>query len=604
MGLTNDDYEPSTEDELYQLSAEDLEALTDNNIEDFEGSFVQALIQTNAQLLAENQEQSLQDLYEAGYLETASGEFLDMKVAESGISRKEAIPATGVATFIRDSKAYSSYTIKKNIGLTTNNGEVSFQTAESGELGPLALFNSSSLDVAWDGDTGSFGMQDTTVEEGSHALSIDPTSGVKIWQTGDFFDRGDMVSASIHLPTNGGVGILFGLSESDTFYEARVREADSVLSLVEFDGGTETQIDSTGVTVPTDTYIELEITQSMTGDVSIQLIDGDTTVGGVSAENITLFGNGFGIASRDSSVTKYVDSITRDETTLNIVGKSGGVDTNVGPDRITVMTSPPTGVTAVTNSLPTGDVTYNDTDGRQFVTGTNREEDEALRQRALRSSARGGAATAKAVGSALRDTDGVIDAISFENEDMTEDADGHPPLSVEFVVYGGADADIANVLHDNVGFTERLTSGQNGTTVTYDIEDDLLADIETYEWSVPPIQNVNITVDLVHDSTYIGDDEMKSLLVDYVGGTDIDGATVTGISIGQDIRHDAIRDRLVGPETGVNGIASITIDGSGDGTDDSTTDSNGLTVYDVGASEVAQTDATDGSITITTTEVN
>jgi len=135
------------------------------------------------------------------------------------------------------------------------------------------------------------------------------------------------------------------------------------------------------------------------------------------------------------------------------------------------------------------------------------------------------------------------------------------------------------------------------------VTDELLADDETYTWSEPNIDDIDLTLDIVIDETYAGDESVKSALGEYIGGTDVDGAVVTGTDIGEEVRVDAIRDRVVGTDLGVRGIASIIIDADGDGTDDTTTDTNGLRVYEVPDSDVAQTDAVDGSIALTKTEV-
>jgi hypothetical protein len=323
----------------------------------------------------------------------------------------------------------------------------------------------------------------------------------------------------------------------------------------------------------------------------------------VATADVSFQGTGVGIDSRDGTTVKYVDDLCTTATTVNIEAASGGSETNLGSDRLTVLPSPPTGITNVTNPLPTGDSIYTDTDGRQFIVGTDRESDAQLRDRALVSASRGGAATADAVRSALFDIDSVIDVRAIENETLSQDGQGRPPLSVEFVILGGEDATIGRTLHENVAFTERLVGGFVGTERSYTVTDDLLQDQERYEWSEPPTDDIDIELSIVVDETYTGDEAVTSALVEYIGGTDVDGSTITGTTIGEDVRLDAIRDRVVGPELGVQGIADITVDSDGDGTDDTTTDANGLTVYDVADSAVARTDALDGSITVTTTEV-
>lgn len=598
MPVEDDEYVPLTDDQLYGQQADDLEDISDGDAEDFEGSAIQSLIRGNSRLLARNQEQTLSDLYDAGYLETANGSALDKKAQENGIARKPATPATGVARFFRNSEPTTDYTIKRNLVITTANGEVDFLTTESGALQLLTGFDSSSLDSAWSGDTSSFGTQTTTVDDDTHALEVPATSGADIYRTDITVSEGDRFRASLYLPSGGAVDVRFALEGSGTFYAAIVDEGAGTLELIESDGGTESQLDSTAVAVPNGVWITVEIDWRTTDEVTVRLDDDtDTTLDSVEAP-IGVSSGGIGIGSRSGTTTEYVDTLCTTATALNIEGAEGGTETNVGSDRIRVLSTQPTGVDGVFNPLPTGDDQYKDTDGRQFIIGKNREDDEELRNRALKSTAKGGAATVNAIGSALRGIDDVIGVTAFENDDLSEDGDGRPALSVEFVVYGGKDADIAQVIHDKVALTERLSGGHVGSLKSYTITDDLLADDETYEWSEPPIDNLDITIDVVTDSTYEGDDAVKSAIVKYIGGTDVDGSVETGTSVGIDIRVDEIRNRVVGDDLGVKGIASITIDSDGDGTDDTTTDGDGLTVYAVAKSDVAETDATDGSIVV------
>lgn len=602
MPITDDDYEPFTEDELYEQLADDLQALTEGEVEDAESSAIQSLLRAHARLLARNQEQSLDRLYDAGYIETATGEQLDMKVREVGIERNEATPATGLATFLREEEPTTDYIIQSGTPVATANGEVRFATTESGRLQFISGFENASLDSAWDGDTASFTPSSTQADRGSQSVEVAATSSVAIYRNDQTVAQGDRIRASVYLPANGGVGIRFGVVDNSQYHAVSVDSGAGTLSLIRSDG-TETSLDSTGIQVPNGVWLTVEIDTETTGEVDARLLDASgEALASVADTDVSFQGTGVGIDSRDASTVKYVDDLCTTATTVNIEAQTGGAETNVGPDSLTVLPSPPTGVSAVTNPLPTGDVIYDDTNGQRFQTGTDRETDAELRDRALVSSSRGGAATADAVRSALRDIDEVIDAQAIENETFSTDAAGRPPLSIEFIVYGGSEAEIGNTLHDKVGLTERLVGGFVGTAVSYTVTDDLLSDDETYTWSEPNIDDIDLTLDIVVDETYAGDEAVKSALVEYIGGTDVDGSVVTGTGIGEDVRVDAIRDRVVGRDLGVRGVASVTIDANGDGTDDTTTDTNGLRVYDVPSSDVAQTDAIDGSITLTTTQ--
>jgi hypothetical protein len=110
-----------------------------------------------------------------------------------------------------------------------------------------------------------------------------------------------------------------------------------------------------------------------------------------------------------------------------------------------------------------------------------------------------------------------------------------------------------------------------------------------------------MTVDLIVTEDYAGDDVIRDTIVDYVGGFDTDNTRVTALGIGENVIKDKLEARITSVG-GVRGITSLVIDATGDGNDDTTTDSDGLTVYDVGGTEVAITNGADDSITVNTTQ--
>ena len=80
--------------------------------------------------------------------------------------------------------------------------------------------------------------------------------------------------------------------------------------------------------------------------------------------------------------------------------------------------------------------------------GRYRETDEELRERFKLSPSRLGKATATAIKTALLSVNGVSDVSVEENQTMATDSDGRPPKSVEVVIKGGEDLDVANTLYD------------------------------------------------------------------------------------------------------------------------------------------------------------
>jgi len=430
MPLTDDGYEPRDADTIAESEIDTLEELFDNPATN-EGRILRALLDTIAETLHEQQEQSLSDLYDAAYLETAEGIDLTRKAREIGIERRSAVAATGVVEFSRGDAAPSDFVIQSGTTITT-----------------------------------------------------------------DGSDR-----------------------------------------------------------------IEFETTESVT------------------------------LAEGTTSVKATVEAV------------EGGSNGNIGADRLTVLPSPPTGVETVTNPNPIGDDDYTDTDGNPLVIGRDRESDPELRERAFQSTSIGGAATASAVGTALREENPSIESITlYQNPNDTEDSDGLPPYSVEFVIYGGALSDIADTIYNSIAITElgRLEGGIHGTKETYTLQSNIISEDITIAISRPTEVGLSLTIDLVHGNNYVGDTEIKNRIVEYIGGTRSDGSSVMGTNAGENVYLDTIEDVVVDDDTDVIGISDMLIDRDGDGTDDRTTDSNGLEIISIADSDVASIDAS--NITINSTE--
>jgi len=276
---------------------------------------------------------------------------------------------------------------------------------------------------------------------------------------------------------------------------------------------------------------------------------------------------------------------------------------NVGADRVTVMPSPPAGVSGVTNPNPVGDPAYTLTDGvTQQTLGQEREDDESLRERVLDGASIGGAATVRAVRDRIRQLDGTPSLTIYTNRQLTDNANGNglPKLSAELVIWSPSvtDADVAQAIHSVVSIGERLVGGYNGTARSYDIPSETLEQIRTIEWSEPTETQLSLSLDLVITDGYVGDDVVAATLAEYIGGTLPDGSPVAGVSVGEDVIVDEL-ERQVNSLAGVVGTATVTLDATGDGTDDTTTRDDGLAAYEVDPDEVATVDATT-DLTITT----
>lgn len=275
---------------------------------------------------------------------------------------------------------------------------------------------------------------------------------------------------------------------------------------------------------------------------------------------------------------------------------------NVGTNSITTLVSGSvSGVDGVENPQPTGDPQYTLTDGSTLQTlGQPRESDASLRDRALDSTAIGGAGTAEAAELAIENISEVNSADVFTNRTSTSQ-NGVDPWHTEVRVYGGRVADIANRLYEVLPAItlKTLQGGANGSkdSVTLD-KSDLFGEI-TVEITRPTQQPLSIAVDVVHTAAYGGDDAVIDAIVSYIGGTNTESETVTGLIQGENVLLNEIESSAESVD-GVDYAEVTLVDDNDDGTDDSTTDADGVPVYEVDNSTVAIANASD--ITLTTTE--
>ncbi|TKX52799.1 hypothetical protein EXE44_04915 [Halorubrum sp. SS7] len=275
---------------------------------------------------------------------------------------------------------------------------------------------------------------------------------------------------------------------------------------------------------------------------------------------------------------------------------------NVGTNSITTLVSGDvSGVDTVENPQPTGDPQYTLTDNETLQTvGKPRESDAALRERALESTAIGGAGTAEAAALAIENISDVYSADVFTNRSNTTQ-EGVDPWHTEIRVYGGAISDIANRLYEVLPLVtlKTLQGGANGTKEQITLEKSDLYGPLSIPITRPTQQTLSIEIDVVHDATYGGTDAVKDHIVSYVGGQTTDGDVVTGLVQGEDVLLNEVESSAESVE-GVAYADVTLVDDNNDGTDDSTTDSDGVPIYPVDNSTVATVAA--GDITVTTTQ--
>ncbi|OPZ65882.1 MAG: Baseplate J-like protein [Firmicutes bacterium ADurb.Bin506] len=200
-----------------------------------------------------------------------------------------------------------------------------------------------------------------------------------------------------------------------------------------------------------------------------------------------------------------------------------GPDGNAPAGTITTVINPgiPEGITAVTNEA--------DFDG-----GRSRETDEEYRDRYYKSVDYAGGVNADAIrGEILQNVEGIYAAIVYENDTDEVDADGLPPHSVEAVVYGGLDGEVARQIFrrkaagiQTYGSTSIPVLSESGATYTINFSRPTLVPV----W-------VQITDLLTDDERFPADGEaqIKQAIINYIGGDATGGTT-----IGEDIYYNRL----------------------------------------------------------------
>jgi hypothetical protein len=524
-----------------------------------------------------------------------------------GLERIPASSSTGVVKLWRETPPTSTYTIPSGVTVQTEGADpIQFSVNDQDKLAHIDGWEDNDLN-GWKDDTAAFSVLNTTEMTGNYALEVPATSGVQLTSEDDSFGIGTTFNVDLKPTADSTTAIQFGIQDSSNYLECVVDEYNQELNLRVVEAGSESTISSnTSANIPAGISSHLEIKWGRYTKTEAVLYESDqreTVLCAVELDENKEWSDGaVAIRSKDSQATCLVDEFTTRAVLVDIEAVEAGSQTNVGPNTITVIPGGIAGVEKVTNPIQTGNPNKRDSDFSGLVLGEDEEDDEALRERAYSTTAIGGAATANALDAALKRVEGV-DALTIKRNRENSSVDGLPAHSFEPIVYGGSDKEVAEAIFNTASIDSNDVGGVHGGKASYTITSDVTKAEETIEWSRPVTVNLDITLDLIVDDTFDGKTAVKSIVANYVGGTDIDGTFVSGQSVGEDIYESILKRRLVGPdETGIWDVNGLTIDSNGDGTDDTTTTASGAEVFAVADNEVAVTDARDDSITVNTTQ--
>lgn len=236
--------------------------------------------------------------------------------------------------------------------------------------------------------------------------------------------------------------------------------------------------------------------------------------------------------------TSDTGSVFATETSVTIP-TSGSISlfassVNTGPiqalqNTLTVIDTPISGWSSVTNSL-------------DAIEGTNEETDSQLRARRVRSVARNSQSIVDSIVSAVSAVEGVTQTIVLENDTNEVDSNGLPPHSFQVVAVGGSAEDIAQAIWfvKPVG----ITSFGNQTVVILDSQ----GIPHNISFSRADSVDIYVEVTLTTFSEFPANGEalIKQAIVDYANGVLVEGR---GFSLGDDV----IYSRLYTPINSVAG---------------------------------------------------
>ena len=265
--------------------------------------------------------------------------------------------------------------------------------------------------------------------------------------------------------------------------------------------------------------IRRRLAEPATGTITIEGDDG------------TEVESGFKVATEDDIEFETTETVEIEGSSVDaeIKAVDPGADGNVPSGTITEIVNPTEGVDSVTNSEAT--------EG-----GRDKETDAEFKARYEWSVARGGASTVDSIRASLLDeVPGVRAARVLEN-DTNEDAQvgadpPMPPKSIEPIVLGGESEDIAKVILD----TKAAGIEPHGT------ETEVITDKSGYDrtikfsYATEKDIHVDITeLETTNEYPEDGDERTKDEIVKYIGGTDTDGDTQVGLTMGEDVKYKQV----------------------------------------------------------------
>lgn len=227
--------------------------------------------------------------------------------------------------------------------------------------------------------------------------------------------------------------------------------------------------------------------------------------------------------------------------TLPVQAVATGPDYDAAPGTVREITNPLDGVTSCTNQAT-------------ISGGHGRETDEEFRDRYSKSVDFAGGVNVDAIaGEILQNVEAVTSATGYENDTDAEDGQGLPPHSVEIVVYGGLDEEIAKAIYRRKAAGIQTYGNRSVEVIGKS------GQLFTINFSRPATVPVYVKVENLRTNSNFpsdGKELIAEALIAYIGGD-----ATSGLSIGQEVLYMA----LPGVVLGVSGVVDFDLTISPDG---------------------------------------
>ncbi|GLC88266.1 baseplate J/gp47 family protein [Lysinibacillus piscis] len=217
---------------------------------------------------------------------------------------------------------------------------------------------------------------------------------------------------------------------------------------------------------------------------------------------------------------------------------------NIEPNDLCIIVNPQSGIHSVVNQ-------------DAFFNGQDEESDEELQDRYYASLGKVGARRVESIeANVLDEVAGVRAAIAIENDTNVEDAEGRPPHSVETVVLGGLDEEIAMAIFKKKGGGIRA---YGSTVYTFTDNRGIVHEIG---FTRATTVNVYVKVYIKKSNQFpiSGENLVIAQLVKYVGGT-YDGTLYHGVGMSTDVICTKAEARILS----IDGVEDVRVEFSIDG---------------------------------------